>query len=74
MTMAKIIIWSSIRKLYSVKRNVRKKGENIGYVGPKYLSDGKLNGYTTGPHLHFTIFLQNGKTTNPLEFSYQEKE
>lgn len=51
-----------------------KKGENIGYVGPKYLSDGKLNGYTTGPHLHFTIFLQNGKTTNPLEFSYQEKE
>lgn len=51
-----------------------KKGENIGYVGPKYLSNGKLNGYTTGPHLHFTIFLQNGKTTNPLEFSYQEKE
>lgn len=47
-----------------------KKGEHIGYVGPKYLTDGRLNGYTTGPHLHFTIFLSDGKTTNPLNFEY----
>lgn len=42
------------------------QGETIGYVGPKYLSNGKLNGYTTGPHLHFTIFDTNGKQVNPL--------
>lgn len=50
-----------------------KKGQNIGYVGPKYLSDGSLNGYTTGCHLHFTIFLQNGKTIDPLSFTYENK-
>lgn len=47
-----------------------KKGQNIGYVGPKYLSNGLLNGYTTGTHLHFSIFLNTGKTTNPLDFNY----
>ena len=50
-----------------------KKGQNIGYVGPKYLSDGRLNGYTTGCHLHFTIFLQDGKTIDPLSFTYENK-
>lgn len=50
-----------------------KKGQNIGYVGPKYLSDGRLNGYTTGCHLHFTIFLQDGKTIDPLSFAYENK-
>ena len=49
------------------------KGENIGYVGPKYMSDGKLNGYTTGCHLHFTIFLQDGKTVDPLSLTYINK-
>ena len=43
-----------------------KKGEIIGKVGPKYLEDGRLNGYTTGPHLHLTIFDENGKTINPI--------
>ena len=49
------------------------KGEHIGYVGPKYLSDGRLNGYTTGCHLHFTIFLSDGKTSDPLTFEYINK-
>ena len=42
------------------------QGELIGKVGPKYLSNAKLNGFTTGPHLHFTIFNENGKQINPL--------
>lgn len=50
-----------------------KKGENIGYVGPKILSNGILNGYTTGPHLHFSIFLSNGATVDPLNFEYENK-
>ena len=42
------------------------QGEIIGKVGPKYLSNGVLNGYTTGPHLQLTIFDENSKTINPL--------
>lgn len=42
-------------------------GDIIGYVGPKYLSNGLLNGNTTGPHLHFSIFKDNS-TVNPLEY------
>lgn len=41
------------------------KGEVIGYVGPKYLSNGILNGNTTGPHLHFSIF-ENETTIDPF--------
>lgn len=41
------------------------QGEVIGYVGPKYLSNGNLNGNTTGPHLHFSIF-KNNSTIDPL--------
>ncbi len=40
--------------------------EVIATVGPKYLSNGKLNGFTTGPHLHFSIFNSDGKQVNPL--------
>lgn len=43
------------------------QGDVIGMVGPKYLSNGRLNGYTTGPHLHFSIFNLEGKQINPLE-------
>lgn len=43
-----------------------KQGELIGKVGPKYLSNGKLNGFTTGPHLHFTIFNQQNAQIDPL--------
>ena len=42
------------------------KGQIIGAVGPKYLSNGKLNGATTGVHLHFAI-TKNGKYSDPLE-------
>lgn len=37
----------------------------IGYVGPKYLSNGIQNGNTTGPHLHFSI-LYNNTYIDPL--------
>ena len=47
-----------------------KAGELIAYVGPKYLSDGRLNGYTTGPHLHFSLFDSYGNSINPLSYSY----
>lgn len=43
------------------------KGQVIGTVGPKYLSNGKLNGATTGVHLHFAIS-KAGKAVNPLDF------
>ena len=43
------------------------RGNIIGYVGPKYLADGRLNGNTTGPHLHLTIYDKNGTRINPLD-------
>lgn len=46
-------------------------GKIIGYVGPKYLSNGKLNGFTTGPHLHLTIFDKNSKTIDPRTLNFK---
>lgn len=46
-----------------------KAGSLVAYVGPKYLSNGKLNGFTTGPHLHFTLYY-NGKQIDPLSIKY----
>lgn len=42
------------------------QGQIIGKVGPKYLSNGLLNGNTTGPHLHFTVIKENSKI-NPID-------
>lgn len=49
------------------------QGDIIANVGPKYLSNGILNGLTTGPHLHFTVFDQNHKTINPLSLNLKKK-
>lgn len=50
------------------------QGQVIAKVGPKYLSNGNLNGFTTGPHLHFSIFDLNGKQIDPLTVNLQEKK
>lgn len=49
------------------------QGEKIAMVGPKYLSNGILNGLTTGPHLHFTIYDKNGNLVDPLSLNLREK-
>lgn len=49
-------------------------GQIIAKVGPKYLSNGKLNGFTTGPHLHFTIFDNNGTAIDPLNYTYKKRK
>ena len=46
-----------------------KAGEQVGNIGPKYVSPGKLNGDTTGVQLHFSLFF-NDKSINPLEQKY----
>lgn len=43
-----------------------KKGELIGRIGPKYIEDGRLNGATTGVHLHLGI-QANGEYVDPLK-------
>lgn len=64
-------LYAHLSEKYIVKNgDYVTKGKHIGYVGPKILSNGNLNGYTTGPHLHFSIFLNNGNTTNPLDLKY----
>ena len=47
------------------------RGEIIARVGPLYVDDGKLNGATTGPHLHLGI-IQNGKLVNPLALYHND--
>lgn len=49
-------------------------GQTIAKVGPKYLSNGKLNGNTTGPHLHFSIFNASGQAISPFTLTYQKKK
>lgn len=53
---------------FSVGDNVC-SSDVVGYAGPKYLSNGKLNGFTTGPHLHFTLYKDN-KPINPLDINF----
>lgn len=33
----------------------------VGYIGPKTLEDGRLNGRTTGPHLHFSLYFKGNR-------------
>ena len=47
------------------------KGEIIGKVGPKYIAAGKLNGATTGVHLHLGV-LKNGEFIDPLSIFYEK--
>lgn len=49
-------------------------GMHIANVGPKYLSNGVLNGLTTGPHLHFTIYNEKGNTINPIELIKEDSK
>jgi len=53
-------------KMYVKKGDEVTKGDVIGKVGPKYVENGKLNGATTGVHLHLAIS-KNGKYINPLD-------
>lgn len=45
----------------------------VALVGPKYLENGKLNGFTTGPHLHLTLY-KNNKRIDPLSIDYYKQE
>lgn len=47
------------------------QGQVIGYVGPKILSNGKPNGWTTGPHLHLSLFDTEGNTFDPLTLPFE---
>lgn len=50
------------------------QGQKIAMVGPKYLSSGILNGLTTGPHLHFTIYNRDGNLIDPLSLNLRIKD
>ncbi len=52
--------------MYVQKGDRVAKGDVIARVGPKYVEEGKLNGATTGVHLHFGV-LRDGKYINPQE-------
>lgn len=54
---------------YSIGKYVS-SSDIVAYVGPKYLADGTLNGFTTGPHLHFTVY-KDGSIINPLSISFE---
>ena len=58
----------SPKYIVSVGQTVKAK-QLVAYVGPKYLANGKLNGFTTGQHLHFTLYYNN-KLINPLSIKY----
>ena len=70
-----IITYNNLKFLYAhlnEVHNVKKgdkilKGTLLSSIGPRILSNGKTNGNTTGPHLHFEIRLNN-KWVNPLNY------
>lgn len=60
-------LYSHLSSEYIVKTGQYvNSSELIATVGPKYLEGGILNGYTTGPHLHFSVFKPDGSTIDPL--------
>ena len=59
-------------KIFVQKGDIVGKGEIIGKVGPKYLEDGRLNGATTGVHLHLGV-LKNGEFIDPLNLFCQRR-
>ena len=60
-------LYSHLSSEYIVKTGQYvNSSELIATVGPKYLEGGILNGYTTGPHLHFSVFNSDGNTIDPL--------
>ena len=56
--------------IVKVGQTVKAK-ELVAYVGPKYLPNGKLNGFTTGQHLHFTLYCKD-KVIDPLSINYKD--
>lgn len=48
------------------------KGEQISTIGPKYLENGRLNGMTTGCHLHFGMYDKDGKHFDPLSLNFEK--
>ena len=63
-------LYAHLSETYIVKiGQTISQGEKIATVGPKYLSNGTLNGLTTGPHLHFTIYDKNGNLIDPLSLN-----
>lgn len=52
-------------KMYVKVGDSVKKGDVIGKVGPKYIEDGRLNGATTGVHLHLGVSVK-GEYVDPL--------
>ena len=54
--------------IVKVGQTVKAK-QKVAFVGPKYLPNEKLNGFTTGQHLHFTLYYNN-KLINPLSVEY----
>ena len=73
------ILYAHVSPNYIVTEgNIISKGDKIGNVGPKYITDipnnpykdstGKnTNGATTGCHLHLTI-KKDGIAVNPLDY------
>ena len=57
--------------IVTIGQSVKAK-QKVAYVGPKYLPDGKLNGFTTGQHLHFTLYYNN-KLIDPLSVKYSSQ-